>query len=545
MRNIFSLVILLVLVLNGFGLTLLENTTGPRPLSLGGAYVAVGGDNESIFWNPAGIPSVDYGSISVGYQNRFLGFNYIEVYGSFKIPVKTIDILDGVGSLGFVFWSTEEERWNEINELEGKVHASEYLVGLGYKKAFSEALAFGVGFKLAGQSVDDTSSLSFAVDVGALSKVEGVGIGLAIKNIGIGSATIDIPIGISLGALYTIFSTPDGQHSVSVSGQLDSIQGSGFSLKIGSEYTWIPPFWDGVVRVRMGYDTLPSKDLGILSGLGLGFDVYWYGVTLKYSLYNLGFVGVSHNVQLSYDFDFLFKKAVLREDREAPGISLIVRPKVIIPESKDYRSVNIEVNFSDNVGIKYWGYKILDSSDNVVYQFGITNAKAIPKISKTVEWDGKSEAGTHLYDDIYTIRVFAYDDAGNLSEKVERNIIITADPRNIVLLPDKSIVTSPTEKVNIRSLREIRDGILSYRVVIISERTGEVVKEFKERANVKLTKDGKIASGRPLDFKGIEWDLKNDRGDVVERGTYIIQGEFEFVGNVFRKSFPAEVKVEY
>lgn len=57
----------------GFGLSLLENTVGPRPLSFGGAYVAVGGDNESIFWNPAGIPNVDFGSVSLGYQNRFLG----------------------------------------------------------------------------------------------------------------------------------------------------------------------------------------------------------------------------------------------------------------------------------------------------------------------------------------------------------------------------------------------------------------------------------------------------------------------------------------
>ncbi|MCX8029256.1 MAG: hypothetical protein N2712_04585 [Brevinematales bacterium] len=41
-------------------------------------------------------------------------------------------------------------------------------------------------------------------------------------------------------------------------------------------------FWDGIVRVGLGYDTLLSKDLGILSGLGGGFDVTWYGATVKY-----------------------------------------------------------------------------------------------------------------------------------------------------------------------------------------------------------------------------------------------------------------------
>ncbi len=543
MRRVYFIVFCVIFVASGFGLSLLDNTIGPRPLSFGGAYVAVGGDNESVFWNPAGLPNVNFGSVSLGYQNRFIGFNYLEFYGSFKVPVKNIDLLDGVGGIGFVFWSTEEEKWNDINELEGKVYASEYLFGLGYKKVFSEALSFGVALKLAGQGVDDVSSMSFVLDVGALSKVEGVGIGLAIRNIGIGSTNIDIPIGISLGAVYTVFSTPDGQHSVLISGQLDSIQGSGFSLKAGAEYTWIPTFWDGIIKTRLGYDTSPSKDLGILSGLGLGFDVYWYGATLKYSLYNLGFIGASHNVQLSYDFDFLFKKTF--EDREFPSISLLIRPKMILLDTKEYNSINFEISIADNVGVKYWGYKIIDSSDNVVYDFGVTNAKSLPKISKSINWDGKSQTGTPLYDDIYKLKVFAYDESGNFSEKVEKNIIISSDPRNIVLVVDKSLVTSPQDKVNISSFRQIKENIVSYRIVIISERSGDVVREFKETANVRLSKDGKVISGKLIDFKGIEWDLKDRNGEILEKGTYVIQGEFEFVGNVTRKTFPVEVKLDF
>ncbi|MCX8096752.1 MAG: hypothetical protein N3D81_04570 [Spirochaetes bacterium] len=527
-----------------FALTLLENTIGPRPLSLGGAYVAVGGDNESIFWNPAGIPNVKYGSVSLGYQNRFLGFSYLEFYGSFKVPVKEIPLLDGVGGLGFAFWGTEEERWSDINELDGKVYANEYLFGLGYKKVFSDALSIGFALKLAGQSVDDVSSLSFVLDVGAISSVEGVGIGLAIKNIGIGSTNIDIPMGISLGAFYTVFNTPDNQHSVSLTGQLDSVYGSGFSLKVGSEYSWIPTFWDGVIRVRLGYDTLPSKDLGILSGLGGGFDVSWYGATLKYSLYNLGFIGASHNVQLSYDFDFLLKRTLAQDDKESPTISLLVRPKMIVMGNEKYGKINIDIDIADNVGIKYWGYRIIDSSENVVYYYDLTNAKSLPKVSKSIEWDGKSQVGSPLYDDIYKLKVFAYDDVGNVSEKVEKNIIISADPRNIILIPDKQVITSPTDKLTVSSFRDV-SNVISYRIVVVSERDGSIIREFKESANIKLTKDGKIASGKPLEFKSIVWDLKKSDGELAEKGIYVVQGEFEFVGNVIRKSFPAEVRIDY
>ncbi len=544
MKRILIIFGFLVLVSFSYAISLLDGTVGARPLSLGASYVAVGGDNESIFWNPAGLPNVRYASFSIGYQNRFLGFNYVDFYSSFRVPTKLPDILNGIWGVGFAYWATEEESWNEFNELTGKISANEYIVGVGYKKVFSDALSFGATLKFAGQTVDDMSSLTFLVDVGALSKIEGVGIGIAIRNIGFGSDAVDIPMGISLGAYYTVFSTPDEQHSVAISGELDSVQGSGFSLKGGAEYTWMPIFWDGVVRVRLGYDTLPSKDLGVLSGLGFGFDVSWYGATLKYSLYNMGFAGASHIVQLSYDLDFLLKKTLAEKDTEKPTLSILVRPKFIIPSIKDYESINIDVSIADNVGIKVWGYTILDSSENVVYSFAITNSRPLAKVAKSIVWEGKAETGNILYDDSYTLKVFAYDESGNLSEKIERNIVISTDPRNIILVTDREVVTSPRDEVTIRSLRGVIENITSYRVVIVSQATGNVVREFKQVAKVQTTKGGKIVSGQPLSFDSIKWNLKDLNGEIVPNGVYVIQGEFEFVGNVLKKSFSTEVKVE-
>ncbi len=132
MKRFFVVLVFLALVSFSYALSLLDGTIGARPLSLGASYVAVGGDNESIFWNPAGLPNVKYASFSLGYQNRFLGFNYIDFYTSFKLPMKTIDLLNGVWGVGFAYWGTEEERWNEFNELAGNVSANEYIVGVGY-----------------------------------------------------------------------------------------------------------------------------------------------------------------------------------------------------------------------------------------------------------------------------------------------------------------------------------------------------------------------------------------------------------------------------
>ncbi|MCX8029258.1 MAG: hypothetical protein N2712_04595 [Brevinematales bacterium] len=113
------------------------------------------------------------------------------------------------------------------------------------------------------------------------------------------------------------------------------------------------------------------------------------------------------------------------------------------------------------------------------------------------------------------------------------------------MVVDKQIVTSPTDKVTISSFREIIDNLLSYRIVIISDKTGRIIREFKEIANVKLTKDGKIARGKPLEFRNIVCNLKDNSDELVEKGTYIIQEEFEFVDNVLRKSFSTEIRMEY
>ncbi|MCX8029257.1 MAG: hypothetical protein N2712_04590 [Brevinematales bacterium] len=67
---------------------------------------------------------------------------------------------------------------------------------------------------------------------------------------------------------------------------------------------------------------------------------------------------------------------------------------MILKDSKDYKFINIKINVADNVGIKHWSYGIVDNSDNVVYGYGITNAKSLPKVSKTIEWDGKSLVGS-------------------------------------------------------------------------------------------------------------------------------------------------------
>ncbi len=533
MRLSLVLVVVMFLSMSSWGISLLDGTAGARPLSFGGAYVSVGGDNESIFWNPAGIPNVEWGSLSVGYQSRFLQLNYVELYGSFRIPVKGISLLDGYGGVGLVYWSTEEEAWNDINENYGKVGASEYLIGLGYKKTFSDALSFGTVVKFSGQNVDDVSDFFFLVDVGAISTIEGIGIGLAIKNIGIGSGDNILPVGISLGAKYTVFATADNQHSVLVSGELDSVQGSGFSFKVGGEYKFTPTFWDGIVRIRLGYDTSPSKALGVLSGLGFGLDVSWYGATLAYTLFNYGFLGASHIVQLSYNFDFIGSQVKVINDTEKPVGILSVNSKLITPDGDGKNdSIAFTLKANDNVGIKWWSLELFDSGGNKVNSWSVTNAGVVTSVSKSIDWDGQGFGNTKLYDDIYTAKLTVQDLAGNQVEQLVRGLVFNLDPRNIVFVLNKEIVVSQDDKLEISLLRE-QQGLVYYRVVI-KDLQENIIAEFKNSV--------KGQKGKTIQFSKIQVDFKKVN---FVRGIYRIEGEFEFSGGVKKNAFPAEFEVNF
>ena len=551
-KIIMTVVLTMAIIATAVGsmqsIVLLYNGFGPRPLSLGGAYIAVGGDPESVFWNPGGIPSADFGVIEGGYQSRVGDINFFQGYGAVNIPKAWWDFGGTVG-LGVVFWSTTEDKWNLVNELEGKITASEYIVALGYKKEFAGILSIGATVKLAGSDIDGSGESALTLDVGGLSTIQGVGIGLMVRNIGFGiGSNATVPMGMGLGAYYTFFQTEDNMHSVAGAVEMDSTAGSDFALKFGAEYTWNGlamwdmARWDGFVKVRLGYDTTSSKELGILAGLSGGLGINYAGVTVNYTFLSLGVLGMNHDVTLSYNIDNAIQRGLIGQDTTPPEIMLsLPGNQVIVMGEAKYDRIGVEYLIKDTVGIDKLDIVVKDSSGKTVKQKSVTGLRGLKEYKNKFEWDGKNEAGQPVLDDIYSISVETFDLNFNKGTGDKPGLIVSSDPYGVILGAEPNQINATGEQIKLVLLRKVDRAILQWRITIKDEK-GTVVRRLSEKAETSGTVGEEV---KGIAFEQAFWDATDDRGNRVSSGDYFVTMDVEYDNKTKRSSMPIKVVVKF
>ncbi len=161
----------------------LEVGVGSRAIGMGGAYVAIADDANSLYWNPAGLGAMTKGEFVFEQVDWLAGisFNYFGVavpmsnYGtiglfinSMTMPamkVRTVDYPDGTGE---------------------EFDASGFAAGLAYGKNLTDRFTIGFNVKYIQETLWHEKSRSFAVDIGTKYEtgIEGLSIGAAITNYG-------------------------------------------------------------------------------------------------------------------------------------------------------------------------------------------------------------------------------------------------------------------------------------------------------------------------------------------------------------------------
>ncbi len=534
--------LLLLIVSNVYSMEVLYNSYGPRPLSMGGAYIAVGGDPEAVFWNPGGIPTVSSAMIATGYQNRVGDIQFAEFFSAFNVP-KSIVPFGGSLGLGFVYWGTTEEGWNEINESIGNIFANEFIVALGYKKEFAGILSIGATLKYARSDIAGASDNAFVLDIGGLSTISGVGIGLMVKNIGFGSGTVEIPIGMSLGASYTFLKSRDNNHFLSGSIELDSVQGTGFTLKFGSEYAWWYA-WDGNLRVRLGYDTTPSKDLAFYSGLSAGLGFSYFGITINYTFLSYGILGINHEVSLSYNIDNAMTRRSINQDGMVPTVSVsLPSNSVVVTGDSGYNEILVKYRVEDNVGIDRVTISVQDSSGRPVASSTVPNLRGLREFEQIYAWNGKDSSGEPVLDDVYRVVVSAQDMNYNEGKSDIGGLIVTSDLYSVVLVANPNRVTMLGDVVKIGLVKPLATGLRQWRVTI-RDANGTEVRRFQKKAETSMGPDG-VPVTAPLGFDTLIWDLSDNSGNRLDSGDYQVFMEVEYDNGIKRSSFPITVHIQY
>lgn len=179
--------------------------TGARPLAMGGAFTAVGEDNNALFFNPGALAAMGGNSLSLMHSERFGGLVQVDnagyhravnLYGrqaSLGISVLRL----GVDNITF----TNDHPFNDLNgngefdgpeELPDSIDPSYFSKEsdqewgiLGIYATQAGGWSIGGGIKIIYQSVGSFNSFGFGLDAGLLSPPLGHGLraGLKIQDI--------------------------------------------------------------------------------------------------------------------------------------------------------------------------------------------------------------------------------------------------------------------------------------------------------------------------------------------------------------------------
>ncbi len=156
---------------------------GGKATALGGCQAAVSGDVSSLYWNPAGIASIQRSSFMASYMDYVAGIShnfvgYVQpmgVQGSFgvsvvylssgKMEVTTIDEPDGTGN------------YFDVNDL---------AIGLTYGRYITDRFLGGFTLKYIQQNVWREKAQTVAFDLGSIldTGLLGIRLGMSLSNYG-------------------------------------------------------------------------------------------------------------------------------------------------------------------------------------------------------------------------------------------------------------------------------------------------------------------------------------------------------------------------
>lgn len=263
---------------------------GGRALGMGGAYTALADDVNALYWNPAGLSTLEKREFTASHAEMFESTRLDFLAYAHPTP-------RGTFSAGATYLSQGkiEGRDSQGRPTAG-FDASDAAVSLGYARKL-DMLDLGATFKYLRSHIGSTEAQGVAVDLGAKRELGGLAVGAALRNLGPGlkfeDQRNDLPLRLALGAAYKF----TGGHAAAVEA-VNGPRGAGTDVSLGGEYQAVKNLY-----LRAGYTTQTAITGG--SGfdaargltLGLGFrNEKW---SLDYAVLPSGELGRSHRFSLS------------------------------------------------------------------------------------------------------------------------------------------------------------------------------------------------------------------------------------------------------
>lgn len=162
----------------------LEIPVGAKAIGMGGAYVSLANDASSLFWNPAGITSVEKYEVLFSHTNWIAETSFD--YAGLVIPLGS---LGNIG-LSLTSFSMDDMKVRTIEKPEGTgeyFSAGDIAIGISYSRNLSDRFSIGFTGKYIQQRIWHMSASAFAIDAGTKFRTDlfgGMIIGASILNFG-------------------------------------------------------------------------------------------------------------------------------------------------------------------------------------------------------------------------------------------------------------------------------------------------------------------------------------------------------------------------
>jgi hypothetical protein len=289
---------------------------GVRPMSLGGAYVALADDASALFWNTAGLSQLENREFIASYSALYYGLD-LQLYDgrrdqlgyhllAYAHPLKTGSKLSSFG----IGWTTFSSQLY-----------SEKVFNFGYSLGFTRRFRAGINLKFLSLSLQeneytkldpDLSHLSLSrfgnsLDLSALyASPFGLHFGASVENlrpVDMGMIETErLPIKVAVGAAHRSSSNRNIQ-SLEVSYRNSKIDDKGdFNFKIGLEHWLLME----LLALRAGYN---------FRFVSAGFGIRYQRLPLE----------VLESLDLQFDYAFLYPIASIVDSYGSHRVAISVR----------------------------------------------------------------------------------------------------------------------------------------------------------------------------------------------------------------------------
>ncbi len=293
------------------GYTFMKIGVGVRPVAMGNAFSALSDDENAVFWNPAGLGTVNTYQVAGMFMNHLTYLNYYNLTSA--IPA---DVVGTVG-IGISYLGSSDTEYSERGDVLGDFTNSDMLLNIGYGRSFGKRSVISVGgaLKVVRSQLYSFSSYGVLADAGLLyNPVKYLYLGTVVKNVGTKRRFIDMweypPVNVRQGIALKV---PVAANQLALSCEYSYYPDSKSTFSVGGEVVIRDPRILGsssgrrisAFAIMAGYKHGYGE--GTFSGFSAGFSLEFAVNQVIYLdvsalLLSYGYLGTSERIALGLNY---------------------------------------------------------------------------------------------------------------------------------------------------------------------------------------------------------------------------------------------------